>query len=60
VLRAVAAERLRFLGVEVDGSANQATGDADITADGAIVRTVVVAAAEDVEVARETASLVSG
>ena len=60
VLRAVAAERLRFLGVEVDGSANQATGDADITADGAIVRTVVVAAAEDVEVARETVSLVSG
>jgi acetate kinase len=59
VLRAVAAERLRFLGVEVDGSANQATGDADITADGAIVRTVVVAAAEDVEVARETVSLVS-
>ena len=59
-LRAAATEGLRFLGVEVDGTANQATGDADLTAEGAIVRTVVVTAAEDVEVARETASVLSG
>jgi acetate kinase len=59
-LRAAAAEGLRFLGVEVDGSANVATGDADLTADGAIVRTVVVTAAEDVEVARETARVLAG
>jgi acetate kinase len=59
-LRAAAAEGLRFLGVEVDGSANRATGDADVTADGAIVRTVVVTAAEDVEVARETAQVLAG
>jgi acetate kinase len=59
-LRAAAAEGLRFLGVEVDGSANRATGDADLTADGAMVRTVVVTAAEDVEVARETARVLAG
>jgi acetate kinase len=59
-LRAAAADRLGFLGVEVDASANQATADADVTADGAIVRTVVVTAAEDVEVARETAAVLAG
>jgi acetate kinase len=59
-LRAAAAERLRFLGVEVDRSANRATADADLTADGAIARTVVVTAAEDVEVARETVAVIAG
>jgi acetate kinase len=59
-LRAAAAERLRFLGVELDRSANRATADADLTADGAIARTVVVTAAEDVEVARETVAVIAG
>jgi acetate kinase len=59
-LRAAAAERLGFLGVEVDRSANRATADADLTADGAIARTVVVTAAEDVEVARETVAVLAG
>jgi acetate kinase len=59
-LRAAAAERLGFLGVEVDRSANRATADADLTADGAIARTVVVTAAEDVEVARETVAVIAG
>jgi acetate kinase len=59
-LRAAAAERLRFLGVELDRSANRATADADLTADGAIARTVVVTAAEDVEVARETVAVLAG
>jgi acetate kinase len=58
-LRAAAADGLGFLGVEVDDAANRATGDADLTADGAIVRTVVVTAAEDVEVARETAQVLA-
>jgi acetate kinase len=58
-LRAAAADGLGFLGVEVDDAANRATGDADLTADGANVRTVVVTAAEDVEVARETAQVLA-
>jgi acetate kinase len=52
-LRAEAARRLAHLGVAVDAEANRATGDADVSAPGAPVRTVVVTAAEDAEVARE-------
>jgi acetate kinase len=53
-LRTAAAARLRHLGVAID-EATQAdvSGDADITAPGAAVSTVVVTAREDVEVARE-------
>jgi acetate kinase len=53
LIRAAAADRLAYLGVQVDPSANEATTDADVSADGAGVRTVVVTAREDVEVARE-------
>lgn len=54
-LRAAAAARLGFLGVHLDPEANAtADADLDITDPGATVRTVVVTAAEDVEVARET------
>ncbi len=53
-LRAAAAARLGHLGVEIATDQVGVTGDADITADGARARTVVVTAAEDVEVARET------
>ena len=52
-LRAAAAERLSFLGVELDAAANEAALDEDISAPAATVQTVVVTAAEDVEVARE-------
>jgi len=52
-LRAAAAERLFHLGVELDAVANRAATDADVSADGADVHTVVVTAREDVEVARE-------
>ena len=54
-VRAAAAERLAHLGVAVDPSANAAaTGDADLTAPGAPVATVVVTADEAAEVARLT------
>jgi len=52
-LRSAVATRLAHLGVVLDPSANRATEDADISADGAAVRTVVVSAAEDVEISRE-------
>ena len=56
-VRAAVASRLGHLGVEIDAGHLGVQGDADITADGARVRTVVVTAAEDVEVAREARSL---
>jgi acetate kinase len=49
-IRAGAAERLAFLGVAIAGDA---TPDAELTAAGARVRTAVVAAREDVEMARQ-------
>lgn len=53
-VRAAAVDGLAHLGVEVDAAANQAArGDADITADGTRVRTVVVTASEETEMARE-------
>lgn len=52
-LRAGVATRLAHLGVALDEAANRATEDADLTADGAAVSTVVVTAAEDVEISRE-------
>jgi acetate kinase len=54
VLRRAAAGRLAHLGVAVDPATNEATADADVSGEGATVRTVVVTAQEDVEVARET------
>ena len=56
-VRAAASARLAHLGVELDAGQAGVRGDADITADGARVRTVVVTAAEDIEVAREARSL---
>jgi acetate kinase len=58
VVRARAAEGLRFLGVEIDTAANQdPDGDADISASGADVRTLVVHAREDLEIAHQVRSL---
>jgi acetate kinase len=55
VVRASAADGLRFLGVEVDGAINErAAPDAEITSPGAGVRTLVLRAREDLEMARQT------
>jgi acetate kinase len=53
-IREQAAAGLSFLGVELDVAANAAaSADAEIGAPGAAVRTLVVTAREDLEVARE-------
>jgi acetate kinase len=56
-VRGAATNRLTFLGVGVDADANaSADADRDITAPGSAVRTVVVAAREDLQLAHETRS----
>lgn len=53
-IRAGAADRLAWLGLRLDDAANRAAAaDADIGAAGAPVRSVVVAAREDLQIARE-------
>jgi acetate kinase len=60
-VRAAATERLGHLGVALDPDANAAAqGDADLTAPGAQVATVVVTAAEAAEVARLTRAALAG
>jgi acetate kinase len=60
-VRQLAADRLGFLGVGVDPGRNaDVAGDADVTAPGATVRTLVVAAREEIQMARETRDLLSG
>lgn len=59
-VRARAAAALEFLGVAVDDKANeQANGDTDVSSVGATVRTVVVAAREDLQVAHEVRALLA-
>jgi acetate kinase len=59
-VRAEVGRRLAFLGVTVDEAKNAACQpDADITEPGALVHTLVVAAREDLEVARETRQLLA-
>ena len=54
IVRATAARQLGFLGVAIDGTRNNAaSSDGDISADGASVRTVVVTAREDLEIAKQ-------
>lgn len=55
-VRTAAADGLGFLGVQVSVQANNA-GQADITFPGAKVRTLVIEAREDVEIARQVRSL---
>lgn len=56
VIRTSAA--LGFLGIAVDAERNHAArGDADISADGAAVRTLVVTAREDIEIAHQVRAL---
>ena len=53
-VRAAAATGLAFLGVAIDEDANSgAQGDADISAAGSAVRTAVITAREDIEIARQ-------
>lgn len=60
-IRARTAAGLRFLGVELDEQRNAAVdGDADVTAADARVRTRVIAAREDLEIARQVNDLLLG
>jgi acetate kinase len=52
-VREHAADGLAFLGVEVDRARNRAQGDRDISTDRANVRTLVVEAREDLEIAHQ-------
>jgi acetate kinase len=57
-IRAAAAAGLDFLGIQLDGDANEgAVPDANITATGAPTRALVIAAREDVEIARQVREL---
>ena len=59
-VRAALAEALPHLGIEVDDELNRAaTGDADISAPGASVRTVVVTAREDLEIRRQVLAVLA-
>jgi acetate kinase len=58
--RAEAASGLGFLGVAVDSGRNAAARpDCDISAPGAAVRTLVIAAREDIEIARQTRAAIA-
>jgi acetate kinase len=60
-LRSDVARRLGFMGVAVDEGVNAgASPDADVTEPGALVHTLVVAAREDLQVARETRGVLGG
>ena len=59
-VREAAAAGLRFMGLEIDPVVNaKPEGDADISAAGARVRTLVIRAHEDVEVARDVRKLLA-
>jgi acetate kinase len=58
-LRADTVERLRFLGLGVDPERNlRASGDTDVSGSSAGVRTLVLTAREDLEIARESRGVV--
>jgi acetate kinase len=60
-VRAGSAERLAFLGVAVDPARNeQAAGDAVISGRGASARAAVIAAREDLEMARQARAALAG
>jgi acetate kinase len=61
VVRSRVAQRLAYLGVALDAHRNDsADGDTDVTAPGAAVRTYVVAAREDLQIAQEARRVVAG
>jgi acetate kinase len=59
-VRAGAADGLGFLGVAIDPERNDAMADADIGAAGAAVRTLVITAREDLEIARQSRAVLAG
>jgi acetate kinase len=61
VVRAAAAQALGFLGIALDDAANVAAigTEANISAAGAAVQTLVIPAREDLEIARETRAVLS-
>jgi acetate kinase len=59
-VRAAAAAGLRFLGVAIDPGRNGALADADIGEPGAVVRTLVITAREDIEIARQSRAVLAG
>jgi acetate kinase len=60
-VRAGAAAGLQWLGVNIDEERNSAAvPDVDITGPSTALRCVVVAAREDIEIARETREVLSG
>ena len=60
-IRGAATEGLRFLGLGIAQDRNRAgTGDRDLTARGATVRSLVVSAREDLEIARQVRGVMSG
>jgi len=63
-VRRRAAERVAFLGVAIDGQRNDTAdedgdSDSDVTAAGATVRTMVITAREDLQIAREARELLA-
>jgi acetate kinase len=56
-VRAAAADGLGYLGVRVDPDRNAANADAEIGSPTAVVRTLVVTAREDIEIARQVREL---
>ncbi len=59
-VRAGAVVGLDFLGVGIDGARNvERSGDTDISSPGAPVRTLVIAAREDLEIAREAREVIT-
>lgn len=60
-IRSRATHGLDFLGVGIDGTANEsAHPDADISVESAKVRTLVITAREDLEISREVRQVLSG
>jgi acetate kinase len=61
VVRDLTTARLGFLGVAIDHPRNDAAaGDADISAPGAVLRTLVVTAREDLQIAGEARRVLAG
>jgi acetate kinase len=60
-VRAAAAEHLGMLGIAIDPTTNAAAqGDTVVSPHGAAVATIVVAAREDLEIARQVRGVLSG
>lgn len=59
-VRALAAERLGFLGIELDTARNDAaTADGDLSSAGSPVHTLVIQAREDLEIARQVRAVLA-